>query len=136
MCKLDLPETTEYFATRQDRGKLQYQSICKKCQKEYRREHYLNNKEKYIDKSRKYREKFINWFVEYKKTLKCEICGENKFWRLDFHHKDPNEKDMDISVLVRHCNKQKLIDEIGKCIVVCSNCHRDIHYYEKNADIV
>lgn len=64
MCKLDLPETTEYFATRQDRGKLQYQSNCKKCQKEYRREHYLKNKKKYIDKSRKYKENFIEWFVD------------------------------------------------------------------------
>lgn len=43
---------------------------------------------------------------------------------------------MDISTLVGYCNKQKVIDEIDKCIVVCSNCHRDIHYNEKNAGIV
>lgn len=53
---------------------------------------------------------------------KCLICGESVC--LDFHHKDPNEKDFTIG---KHRNKSKenLIKEIEKC--VCANCHRKIH---------
>ena len=53
MCKLDLPEDNIHFASRHDRGKKQYQSNCRECQKKYRRLHYLNNKQKYIDKAKK-----------------------------------------------------------------------------------
>ena len=49
MCKLDIPENDVNFASRQDRGKKEFQSNCRNCQKEYRRQHYLNNKQKYID---------------------------------------------------------------------------------------
>ena len=71
----------------------------------------------------------------YKKTLCCEICGENRYWVLDFHHKNPKEKDLEVALVVRQCSKQKLLDEIKKCMVVCSNCHRDIHHKEREAGI-
>ena len=136
MCKLDLPEDDTNFASRHDRGKKQFQSNCRECQKNYRRQHYLNNKQKYIDKSQEYKKTFTEWFIEYKKTLSCECCGENRYWVLDFHHKDPKEKDLEVSLVVRQCSKQKLLEEIEKCMVVCSNCHRDIHYKERQAGVV
>ena len=136
MCKLDLPEDDIHFASRHDRGKKQYQSNCRDCQKNYRKQHYLSNREKYIKKAKKYRETFTEWIVEYKKNLKCEICNENRYWVLDFHHKDPKEKDIEISVLVKTCNKKRILDEISKCMVVCSNCHRDLHHQERQAGVV
>ncbi len=135
MCKLDLPEDDTNFASRHDRGKKQFQINCRECQKKYRRQHYLDNKQKYVDKAKVYRQNFIEWFIDYKKTLRCESCGESRYWVLDFHHKNPKEKDIEVSLVVRQCNKQKLLDEIEKCMVVCSNCHRDIHYQEKQAGI-
>ncbi len=136
MCKLDLPEDDTNFASRHDRGKKQFQSSCRECQKNYRRQHYLDNKQKYIDKSKVYRQVFLDWFIEYKKSLSCEICGESRYWVLDFHHKDPKEKDLEVSLVVRQCSKEKLLDEINKCMVVCSNCHRDIHHKERQAWVV
>ena len=136
MCKLDLPEDDIHFASRHDRGKKQYQSNCRDCQKNYRKQHYLSNREKYIKKAKKYRETFTEWIVEYKKNLKCEICNENRYGVLDFHHKDPKEKDIEISVLVKTCNKKRILDEISKCMVVCSNCHRDLHHQERQAGVV
>ena len=61
MCKLDLPEDDTTFASRYDKGHKQYQSNCRECQKKYRRLHYLNNKQKYIDKAKKYKLTLINW---------------------------------------------------------------------------
>ena len=136
ICKLDLPEDDIHFASRHDRGKKQFQSNCRECQKKYRKEHYLNNKEKYIKKAKTYRETFTEWIVNYKKNLKCEICNEDRYWVLDFHHKDPKEKDTEISVLIKSCNKKKLLDEISKCMIVCSNCHRDLHHQERQAGVV
>lgn len=135
MCKLNLPKDDEHFAARYDRSKKQYQSNCRECQKDYRKTHYLNNRQKYIDKAKNYKDTFIQWFIGYKKNLSCQSCGENRYWVLDFHHKDPNGKDAEVSTLLKSCNKQKILDEISKCVVLCSNCHRDLHHQEKQAGI-
>jgi hypothetical protein len=134
MCEKQLPKTVEFFATRTDRKKLVFQSNCRECQKNYRREHYLKNKKKYIDKAAQYTKNIIEWFHNIKKELKCEMCGESRFWVLDFHHKDPKEKDLEVSLLTRKGSKKRIVKEIEKCSVLCANCHRDLHFKEKNAD--
>ena len=64
--------------------------------------------------------------IEYKGG-KCCRCGYNKSMRaLEFHHTDPNIKDFGIS----HCltrSMEELKQEVDKCILVCSNCHAEIH---------
>jgi hypothetical protein len=67
-----------------------------------------------------------NELVEYKGG-KCEICEYDKCNKaLEFHHLNPKEKDFSIS---NHSLKDinKLKKEVDKCILVCSNCHREIH---------
>ena len=135
-CKEELPATEEYFSLKQLKTKTIFQWQCRKCQKEYRKLHYENNKAKYIEKAKKYREKSVEEFTEFKKTLKCSKCGENRWWVLDFHHINPNEKDRELSNLIRAASKEKIKKELDKCIVLCSNCHRDLHYKEKQAGLV
>lgn len=66
------------------------------------------------------------WINEYK--TKCSICGETDINVLDFHHKDSNTKDFIIASAVTNLwSKDKIYNEILKCIVVCGNCHRKIH---------
>jgi hypothetical protein len=63
--------------------------------------------------------------IEYKGG-KCEICGYNKCNRaLQFHHKNPSEKDFTISG--RSLSFDRLKNEVDKCLLVCSNCHSEIH---------
>jgi|SRR5690606_4371730 len=64
--------------------------------------------------------------VEYKGG-KCERCGYNKSYAaMDFHHKDPNEKDKSVSHISN--KKWKFIkNELDKCQLLCSNCHREVH---------
>lgn len=65
--------------------------------------------------------------VEYKGG-KCEICGYNKcFASLDFHHKDPTQKDPNWKK-VRSWSFEKIKLELDKCMLVCRNCHGEIHY--------
>lgn len=134
ICKENLPLNSEYYSNRQYKGNNVYQAACKKCHKEYRRQHYIDNIDKYKDKAIKYRRNFIELFKEYKKSLCCEFCKDDRHWVLDFHHTDKNEKDIEISLLVRKSSKRLLDKELEKCIVLCANCHRDLHYKEKLAN--
>jgi hypothetical protein len=57
---------------------------------------------------------------------KCGICGYDKcIEALEFHHIDPSQKDFPVSASV--ANRQVFVEELKKCICVCSNCHREIH---------
>lgn len=68
------------------------------------------------------------------KKYGCQICGYNKcIGSLDFHHADPKEKDLTISRAIRIWGTKRLTEEINKCIVLCANCHRELHYNQNNA---
>lgn len=60
---------------------------------------------------------------------KCNICGYNKSKNaLAFHHVDPSKKDFSISsARASALNWQKTVEEVKKCILVCHNCHSEIH---------
>lgn len=58
---------------------------------------------------------------------KCSLCGYNRYiGALEFHHLDINEKDFGLST--RDCgNFEKALEESKKCILLCSNCHKEVH---------
>lgn len=85
--------------------------ICKKCDSKRHRLRKRELKEK---------------SVEYKGG-KCIYCGYDKCLRsLDFHHRDPKEKDFPISSFWSSFN-EVVKEELDKCDLVCSNCHGEIH---------
>jgi hypothetical protein len=49
---------------------------------------------------------------------------------LDFHHIDPTTKDEGICVLISTGIWDKVKAELDKCILVCANCHREMHHPE------
>lgn len=102
---------------------------------------YLKNREQRLENRRTYvqahkkeiasyvkdkyerRKKAIN---EYKLRKSCLICGYNKCSSaLDFHHKNPKEKERIISSMIASCSWKKILEEIKKCIVLCANHHRE-----------
>jgi hypothetical protein len=96
-------------------------------QAEYKKKHYENNRQKVIDSVAERRRELRKWFDEYKSTLSCK-CGENHPDCLDFHHVNPEEKDLDIAMAInRGWGREKIMREVAKCIVVCANCHRKLH---------
>lgn len=103
---------------------------CKTCQKEYQSKHYSQNKKYYKDKA-KTRHDFIDSFVNrVRRFSTCSKCGEGRWWVLDFHH--THSKYFSLSVVGKKgLSIEKIKSEIRKCIVLCSNCHRDLHYQEK-----
>jgi hypothetical protein len=83
---------------------------CKKCS---------------VDAVHKRRHKLKDKAIEYKGS-KCEKCGYNKSKRaLSFHHLDPNEKEFAVSSANKSWEKVK--SELDKCMLLCMNCHMELH---------
>jgi hypothetical protein len=103
--------------------------ICKICQRLYVNAHYQANKEYYSKKARKQDKELLDWYKKYKMGLACEKCGENHPACIDFHHRDSSKKDIEVANAIRKswC-KDRILREIAKCDVLCSNCHRKEHY--------
>jgi hypothetical protein len=72
--------------------------------------------------------------LDFKSGLKCDICGESHLACLDFHHKDPADKQFSISSAIHQGVSAKVVMEIAKCRVLCANCHRKLHY--ENPELV
>ena len=128
-CERVLPLTSEFFCHHKNK-KHGFDYRCKKCKnkagKKYRDNHlkacrkrttvwYKNNQ---VD---------IN---NIKKDASCAICGEDDYYCLDFHHVNPRDKKFLINM--HNVRKKDFIDELQKCICLCSNCHRKIHYKMRN----
>jgi len=63
--------------------------------------------------------------IEYKGG-KCSLCGYNKCnSALDFHHINDKKFGLSLKGLTRSWEKTKI--ELDKCVLVCANCHREIH---------
>lgn len=95
------------------------------CSKEARKEYVRSRKFNY-DLVKKWRILIKQKAIDYKGGC-CQVCGYKKCNRsLDFHHMDPSKKDFTIS---KYKNKkiENLKSELDKCILVCSNCHGEIH---------
>lgn len=106
-CRICGIEGHEHFYKRR---KNSYYSWCKECfnKDSLKRQH---DKKSYA----------IN-----KKGGKCQICGYDKCESaLEFHHKDPNEKDH--SIRWGTASQQKIDEELEKCVMLCCLCHREVH---------
>lgn len=58
----------------------------------------------------------------------CCMCGYNKSpAAIDFHHVNPQEKSVTVKQLSA-CSLEKILREVDKCVLLCSNCHREYHY--------
>lgn len=97
--------TEFYYSKTEDRWR------CKECRKEA-----------VIDKRRKNKIELVKY-----KGDKCEICGYDKcIDALEFHHLNPETKSFGIgNGNIRSLKRLK--EEVDKCIMVCSNCHKEIH---------
>lgn len=87
-------------------------------------------------------DKVKRWRQNIKKRIvesmggKCCICGYDKCNQaLDVHHLVPSEKEFGIGrIIARPVSWDRIVVELRKCILVCSNCHSEIHYDLINLD--
>lgn len=97
---------------------------CRDCRNARRKELRDANPEKHRGESKKRQKNQTDW-LHLMKTP-CIICGESEPFCIDFHHKNPSEKEFTISKKT-NLGKDKLLVEIQKCVCLCANCHRKVH---------
>jgi predicted transcriptional regulator len=89
--------------------------ICKIC-----------DSKRTVERHRLYKKKAVAY-----KGGKCSKCGYCKcLGALDFHHTDPKQKDPDWKNM-KHRSFESVIHELDKCVLVCKNCHAEIHWYSQ-----
>lgn len=110
---------------------------CPKCnQNKSFSEFHTKGKEKRLNSWCKvcvYEKQKIRWRDRKRKAVellggKCCKCGYDKNLAcLDFHHLDPEQKDMDWNKLRLH-KWNTIVLELKKCILLCRNCHGETHW--------
>ena len=126
ICKKEKLESDFHF---RDIKKTKRKGYCKECAKLYRKKYYDDHRDEAISYSKKTsvkkrieKRQFI-W--DYLSNNPCIICGESDPIVLEFDHRDPSEKEGGISdMITTGISMDKVILEIKKCDVLCSNCHK------------
>ena len=110
-CKEEKP-LCDFYTDGYYKGRVKYKPTCKTCEMAHRKERSLG-----IIKA------------VFGEKPSCLVCGYDRcFAALDFHHRDPAEKEYNIAaMLLGSSAKGKLEKELKKCVVLCSNCHREYH---------
>ena len=116
-CEKILPASSFYY---RDKQKGTQCSVCKKCHNEYVSSRNAENRAVIQEK---------------KKASKCAKCGEERWYLLDYHHVDPSKKDDTVARLMVHASLDAAQHEIEKCVSLCSNCHREFHFLEKEQGV-
>lgn len=124
-CKVEKP-TTEFHKCARWQDGLQKQ--CKSCHKDLNKKHYVANSTVYVARAKAQYEETQELIRFIKEEGSCGMCGETKWWRLAFHHVDSNTKEI---ALAKVRSLPQALKELQKCVLVCHNCHADIHYSER-----
>jgi hypothetical protein len=89
----------------------------------------------YQDDKKVYRRRNKLVLEAYKKTQSCKQCGNNDYRVLEFHHRDGDDKEMAIAASIGRWGDKRRYKEIAKCDVLCANCHRILHFEERNSGV-
>lgn len=118
-----------------------YKGYCKQCQNERQRVRYKlspEKRKKQVYKAVKARKKRLCEEVDKIKSVPCTDCNQSfPPYVMDFDHLDSNRKIDGVSKITRSgLSKEKILIEISKCDVVCSNCHRIRTHNRRIAQLV
>ncbi len=115
-----------------DKSRNRYLSVCKKCTAIRTENYRQTHKDKWRADTKKHSIKRKNAIDEWK-SKGCTKCRDKRHYIIDAHHLDPAKKNFSIGTSIRGISVTKL--ELKKCIPLCSNCHREFHYLEKQNNI-
>ncbi len=100
--------------------------------KQYKKDHYRKHRKEHNQQNQKNRNELRAWFRDFKSQHKCNMCTETHPACLDFHHQNPNNKKQTVANLVhRGASKDRIEREMLKCVILCANCHRKLHWVQR-----
>lgn len=95
------------------------------------KKYYEADKQYYINKAKERKQRLRKMVDEYK-SVPCMDCGiQYPPHVMDFDHRE-NKFDDVARLVINNVSVKRILDEIAKCDVVCSNCHR-VRTYERRA---
>lgn len=125
VCKQYKESTAFYKASKAQDG---LQGRCKICSIKTAITHYNQNKNDFKLRAQSLFSKLYQWMNNIKEQYGCCFCKLSDWRCLDFHHIDASTKLNSVSALIRCKSRVKAAEEINKCVVICANCHRLVHY--------
>ncbi len=88
---------------------------------------YKDRRQYLIAAVHKRKKKIRQLAVEYKGG-ECSNCGYSRcIDALEFHHTDSSKKYFSISQKGYARGWDKVREELNKCVLLCANCHRELH---------
>jgi len=126
-CGIELIENENWVYNKP--GHVSY--LCKHCMSKYNKKWHKANpvlQKQYRDTHYGYQQKIMHNL----KINGCAICGYNKCdAALDFHHINPEDKCFSLSMHAINYANKRVAEELSKCVLLCKNCHNEIHDKEK-----
>ena len=110
-CETEKP-ASEFELANIIKGKVYLRRKCKRCKQLQQNGRRLATRQ---------------WLRDLKQKLSCQHCGLQDHRVLEFHHL--GDKDFDIGYYTG-ASRERILIEIAKCIPLCANCHRIVHYRE------
>lgn len=109
--------------------------LCREAMTQYQRERRLKRPD-VVEKNRSRVEERRKELADFVRKLKegkpCTDCGAvYPYFVMQFDHLDGTEK---ITTVSRHWSKKTILAEIGKCQLVCANCHAIRTYTRSHPD--
>jgi len=91
---------------------------------------YRKNAKRKIGWQKRRRDEMRKWWRELKSSKRCERCGEADPDCLEFHHRDPTKKEIDLGYIVSCASwsRERILEEVAKCDALCANCHLKHHW--------
>jgi|TARA_B100000900_G_C20375527_1_gene632257 hypothetical protein len=99
--------------------------------KEYNKRWYEKNKTAHRLNASKNRRKYKKQWDQFKASHKCSHCGANHPAVIDFHHVERNKNNPKVNELVKNKRYRAAMEEVNKCVPLCANCHRILHWNEE-----
>lgn len=112
-CGLEFDLSNFYRCGKTSKGNIRYSCECRDCRKQREIKRYYELKEDVL---------------VYKKP--CVHCGIDKPYLIEFHHRDPKEKEFVVAHW-RKKSREAYLAELSKCDPLCRNCHEEYHYLNR-----
>ena len=137
MCQIEKEITEFNFKNKSLNAK---DAHCKSCQKIRRRKSYLANRDYYLSAYKgKVKDRRINrrgFILSLKDGKPCADCKTvYPHYVMDFDHLPQFKKEFTISNEGEAFSEEKILKEVSKCELVCSNCHRIRTWNRKNNSV-
>lgn len=112
-----------------------YSKLCKSCKIVVAKERKLNSKDYQKQWHTNRRIKIKQYIFNYLSSKSCNQCGISDVLVLEFDHKNPKRKSFNLgqAFMDKSMTLKKVEQEIAKCVVLCSNCHKHKTHIQNNS---